>query len=98
MAIQKSKKEQIAEYEARIQKSQAVEEVTLMEGWKILEKWIKNQIDTNIGIILKCQKEEMPEGRGYVKAYKSVLLQVERWVKDKDRVYQKIKELQEKNK
>lgn len=98
MAAQKPKKEQIAEYEARIQKGQAVEEMTLMEGWKVLEGWIKSQIDTNIGMILKCPKEEMPEGRGYIKAYKSVILQAERWVKEKDRAYQKIKELQEKNK
>jgi hypothetical protein len=96
MAIQKSKKEQIAEYEARIQKSQAIEEITLMDGWKVLESWIKNQVNTNIGIILKCPKEEMPEGRGYIKAYKSVLLQVEKWIKEKDRYYQKIKEIQEK--
>ena len=98
MTIPKSKKEQIAEYEARIQKSQAIEEMTLIEGWKILEQWIKNQIDTNLEVILKCPKEEMPEGRGYIKAYKSILLQVERWLRDKDRAYQRIKELQEKNK
>lgn len=98
MTAQKSKQEQIAEYEARIQKGQVIEELTLTEGWKVLESWIKSQVDTNIGMILKCPKEEMPEGRGYIKAYKLVILQVERWVKEKDRAYQKIKELQEKSK
>jgi len=93
MAIEKPKEEQIKDYEKRIEKGQAIEEMTMMEGWKILEAWLKNQIDTNIGIILKCPKEEMPEGRGYIKAYKSVLLQVERWIKDREKAYQKIEEL-----
>jgi len=93
MAIEKPKEEQTKDYEKRIEKGQVIEEMTMMEGWEILEAWLKNQIDTNIGIILKCPKEEMPEGRGYIKAYKSVLLQVERWIKDREKAYQKIEEL-----
>jgi len=95
--VGKPKEEQIKDYEKIIEKGQAIEEMTMIEGWKILERWIKKQIEKNTEDLLtkdKCSKEEMPEGRASINAYRSILSQVEKRIKAKEDAYQKIKELQ----
>jgi len=58
-----------------------VAHLTKLEGWKILEKWVNNQIETAKTHLLRDKFEKLEDIRGWqerLRAYEAFLKEVER--------------------
>jgi len=45
-------------------------------GWKILENWIKNQIESGIADLMVCPLEEIRQRRASIRTIRGVLCKV----------------------
>jgi len=69
--------------EAKLEKGQAVWEMTQTEGWQIIKSQIEEEAKIETDELLDCPDDEVKEHRGAIKAYKKVLSMVETAEKQK---------------
>lgn len=53
-----------------------VQETLHTPGWKIIEKWIKDRLASDMESIIVCPMEEVQEKRIRIKAYRSLLCKI----------------------
>jgi len=53
-----------------------IQETLNTPGWKIIEKWIKDRLSSDMESITVCPMEEVQEKRIRIKAYRSLLCKI----------------------
>jgi hypothetical protein len=54
----------------------AVRDMLGCDGWKVLEKWIRGQVDAGTADLLICPLEEVPARRSAVRTLRGILCKV----------------------
>ena len=69
--------------EEKLEKGQAVWEMTQTEGWQVIKSQIEAEARIETDELLDCPEDEVKEHRGAIKAYRKVLSMVETAEKEK---------------
>lgn len=69
--------------EEKLEKGQAVWEMTQTEGWQVIKSQIEAEAKIETDELLDCPEDEVKEHRGAIKAYRKVLSMVETAEKEK---------------